>query len=154
MALGPAPFVFAPNVPAQPFPAFTRSFRVLSWSLLLGLALWALKSPETWHTPIAVWGVLAWLLMATTVWAIERSRTTLTSDGLLQTWLWDKKMPVRELALARLIRVPGLEWLIAPRLYVRNLTGKFTVIYCADPSVLEDMKRLCSELHAFRTRRD
>ena len=100
---------------------------------------------------MALWGALAWLLMAATVWAIERSRTTLTHEGLLQTWLWDKKMAMRELAFARLIRFRGFDWLIAPRLYVRNLSGKFTVIYCADRAMLEDMQRLCTELHQFRT---
>ncbi|MBD8051689.1 hypothetical protein [Limnohabitans radicicola] len=150
-AFGPAPFAFTPTVSPQAVAAFTRPFRVLAWLLLGGLALWMLQSPETWLTPIALWGVLAWLLMAATVWAIERSRTTLTQEGLLQTWLWDKKMDMRELAFARLIRLRGFDWLIAPRLYVRNLSGKFTVIYCANPAMLEDMQRLCTELHHFRT---
>jgi hypothetical protein len=150
-AFGPAPFAFTPSVPAHAVAAFTRPFRVLAWLLLAGLAMWILQSPETWRTPIAVWGGLAWLLMAATVWAIERSRTTLTHEGLVQTWLWDKKMAMRELAFARLIRFRGLDWLIAPRLYVRNLSGKFTVIYCADRAMLEDMRRLCTELHHFRT---
>jgi hypothetical protein len=150
-AFGPAPFAFTPSVPAEPVAAFTRPFRVLAWLLLAGLAVGMGKSPETWHTPLALWGALAWLLMATTVWAIERSRTTLSPEGLLQTWLWDKKMAMRELAYARLIRFRGLDWLIAPRLYVRNLSGKFTVIYCADRAVLDDMQRLCAELHRFRS---
>ena len=150
-AFGPAPFAFTPTVSPQAVAAFTRPFRVLAWLLLVGLALWMLQSPETWRTPIALWGVLAWLLMAATVWAIERSRTTLTQEGLMQTWLWDKKMDMRELAFARLIRLRGFDWLIAPRLYVRNLSGKFTVIYCADPVVLQDMQRLCNELRQFRT---
>ena len=150
-AFGPAPFAFTPTVSPQAVAAFTRPFRVLAWLLLGGLALWMLQSPETWLTPIALWGVLAWLLMAATVWAIERSRTTLTQEGLRQTWLWDKKMDMRELAFARLIRLRGFDWLIAPRLYVRNLSGKFTVIYCANPAMLEDMQRLCTELHHFRT---
>jgi hypothetical protein len=151
LELGPAPFVFNPSVPEQAVPAFTRSFRLLAWSMVLGLGIWILRSPETWNTPLAWWGALAWLLMVITAWAIERSRSTLSSERLLQTWLWDKKMTIRELAFARLIRFPGLEWLIAPRLYVRNLSGKFTVIYCADRAVLQDMKRLCAELHQFRT---
>jgi hypothetical protein len=90
--------------------------------------------------------------MAATVWAVGRSQTRLNTQELFQSWLWDKKMLVRELAYAKLIRVPGVDWLIAPRLYVRNLSGKFTVIYCADPAVLKDMRRLCQELDAFRKR--
>ena len=150
--LGPAPFVFQPEAPDRAVAAFSRSFRILAWSLLLFLGGWMVANQDRWHSQLALWGALAWLLMAATVWAIERSQTRLTAEQLFQSWLWDKKMPICELAYAKLIRVPGLDWLIAPRLYVRNLSGKFTVIYCADAAVLQDMRRLCSELDAFRRR--
>jgi hypothetical protein len=148
---GPLPFAFTPSAPVQAVAAFTQPFKLLAWGLVLGMGIWILRSPHTWSTALAWWGGLAWLLMAITAVAIERSRTTLSAEHLLQTWLWDKKMAIRELAFARLIRFPGLEWLIAPRLYVRNLAGKFTVIYCADQAVLRDMKRLCDELQHFRS---
>ena len=151
-SLGPAPFVFTPQAPDRMVPAFSRSFKALAWAMLLGLGGWMTTFQESWHTPAALWGGLAWLLMAATVWAVGRSQTRFNSQELFQSWLWDKKMLVRELAYAKLIRVPGLDWLIAPRLYVRNLSGKFTVIYCADTAVLQDMRRLCSELDAFRRR--
>ena len=54
------------------------------------------------------------------------------------TWL-------RELAYGKLIRVRGLEWLIAPRLYVRTLTGKFAVFYAASPEMVVEFERLVSE---------
>lgn len=150
--LGPEPFVFRPTHSGLQVPAFSRSFRALAWLMVAGLGVWMARSPESIHSPAALWGILAWALMAVTVWAIERSRTRLDQDELVQTWLWNKRMPVRELAYARLIRFAPLDWLIAPRLYLRNLTGRFTVIYCADPRVLEDMQRLCTELAAFRKR--
>ena len=151
-SLGPAPFVFTPQAPDQLVPAFSLSFKLLAWGMLLGLAGWMAAHPQSWHTQAALWGVLAWGLMAATVWAITRSRTRLNAQELFQSWLWNKKMPICELAYAKLIRVPGLDWLIAPRLYVRNLTGKFTVIYCADAAVIQDMQRLCKELDTFRKR--
>ena len=43
-----------------------------------------------------------------------------------------------------------LDWLIAPRLYVRTLLGKFAVFYAADPSMLAEFERLLAELKAFR----
>ena len=55
-------------------------------------------------------------------------------------------MELRELAYGRLIRVRGLEWLIAPRLYVRTLTGKFTVFYAASPDMIREFERLVAEL--------
>jgi hypothetical protein len=151
-SLGPAPFVFHPEAPDRLVSAFSRSFKALAWAMLLGLGGWMATHQENWHTQAAGWGALAWLLMAATVWAVGRSQTRLNTQELFQSWLWDKKMLVRELAYAKLIRVPGVDWLIAPRLYVRNLSGKFTVIYCADPAVLKDMRRLCQELDAFRKR--
>lgn len=151
-SLGPAPFVFHPQAPEKAVSAFSLSFKILGWCMLLGLGGWMVTHQDFWQTQAAVWGGLAWLLMAATVWAVGRSQTRLDAQELFQSWLWDKKMPVRELAYAKLIRVPGLDWMIAPRLYVRNLSGKFTVIYCADPAVLKDMKRLCQELETFRKR--
>ena len=78
-------------------------------------------------------------------------KTTLTSKGLGQTWIWDKQVELRDLAYAKLIRVPGLDWLIAPRVYVRTLMGKFTVIYACDPDMVEEFKRLSAELKKFRS---
>lgn len=152
--LGPAPFVFTPQQNGAPVPAYGPVFKLLAWGLLLGLGAWMLDSRQAaWGSDAALWGLLAWSMMAYTVWHIQRSRCTLSADALEQSWVWHKRMPMRELAYAKLIRVKGLQWLIAPRLYVRNLSGKFTVIYCADAQVLQDMARLAQELHAFRTRR-
>jgi hypothetical protein len=89
--------------------------------------------------------------MAYTVGQVLRGKTTLTAKGLEQTWIWDKKVELRDLAYAKLIRVPGLDWLVAPRLYVRTLMGKFTVIYASDPHMVEEFKRLSTELKAFRS---
>ena len=89
--------------------------------------------------------------MAYTVGHLLMGKTTLTSKGLGQTWIWDKQVELRDLAYAKLIRVPGLDWLIAPRVYVRTLMGKFTVIYACDPDMVEEFKRLSAELKKFRS---
>ena len=150
--LGPAPFVFHPSHEAGKVPAFSRSFRWLAWLMVAALGIGMILSTQGIDSPAAPWALMAWTLMFVTVWAIERSRTQLDAEELVQTWLWNKRMQIRELAYARLIRWAPLDWLIAPRLYVRNLSGRFTVIYCADPRVLEDMQRLCNELREFRQR--
>ena len=96
------------------------------------------------------WALAALGLMAYTLWHILRSKTTLDTRALHQTWLWDKELPLRDLAYVRLIRIPGLDWLIAPRLYARTLLGKFAVFYAADPHLLAEFGRLREELKAFR----
>jgi hypothetical protein len=96
------------------------------------------------------WPIAALAIMAYTWWHIQTSKTTLTSDELLQTWMWNKKMALGELAYGKLIRVRGFDWLIAPRLYVRTLMGKFAVFYAADGKMLDEFERLVRELQAFR----
>ena len=59
-------------------------------------------------------------------------------------------MAYEELAYAKLIRVRGLEWFMAPRFYVRTLMGKFAVFYVTDPVVMAECERLSQELQAFR----
>jgi hypothetical protein len=89
--------------------------------------------------------------MAYTVGHLLMGKTRLTAQSLEQTWIWHKKVELRDLAYVKLIRVPGLDWLIAPRVYARTLMGKFTVIYACDPDMVEEFKRLSAELKAFRS---
>jgi hypothetical protein len=74
----------------------------------------------------------------------------LDDKGIHQTWIWDKHMSYDELAYAKLIRVRGLEWFMAPRFYVRTLMGKFAVFYVSSPQVQHECERLGAELSAFR----
>jgi len=62
-------------------------------------------------------------------------------------------MELGELAYGKLIRVRGLDWLIAPRLYVRTLMGKFAVFYAASPAMVAEFERLVAELKEFRSMR-
>ena len=122
-----------------------------------GIAGWMFK---LWRGPSDALGMstaaaLGWPLprlaiMLYTWWHIVTSRTTLTAEELHQGWVWDKNMELGELAYGKLIRVRGLDWLIAPRLYVRTLLGKFAVFYAADPAMLAEFERLVAELKAFR----
>jgi len=91
-------------------------------------------------------------MMAYTVGHVWTSTSRLTSQSLEQTWIWHKKIDLRDLAYVKLIRIPGLDSVIAPRLYARTLMGKFTVIYACDKTMLEEFKRLGNELNAFRKR--
>jgi len=133
-------------------PAFSVPFKALAMALLTGLGFWAyqlhgaqmLRNDHLW-----LWA--AWGIMAYTVGHVWTGKTTLTAHGLEQTWIWDKKVELRDLAYAKLIRVPGLDWLVAPRLYVRTLMGKFTVIYACHPDMVQEFQRLSAELKAFRS---
>ncbi|HWP13933.1 MAG TPA: hypothetical protein VNN06_19065 [Ramlibacter sp.] len=155
-ALGPPPFRFTPSAgPCMEGPAFSPVFKLLATGLVFGTAFWLV---HLWMGGKVVGGlvsILSWFLaglaiMLYTWWWIVRSRTRLDTQALYQSWMWDKKMELRELAYGKVIRVRGLDWLIAPRLYVRTLTGKFAVFYAADPGLISEFERMVVELKAFR----
>ena len=160
--MGPPAFHF--SLPEGPLagPAFSTAFKVLATVIVGGCAAalaqmglaGQLGQPATAGVPAASVG-LSWfaaglLLMGVTWWNILRSVTRLDADGLHQSWVWAKHMPLRDLAYAKLIRVRGLDWLIAPRLYVRTLDGKFAVFYAASPPLLAEFERLSVSLKTWR----
>ena len=157
-ALGPTPFRFAPRDGQIEGAAFSSVFKTLTATIVLGSAWWLLdlwwagKFGATGWAGLqaAGWFILGWLLLAWTGWEVMHSQVKLDAQGLHQSWMWQKHMPYDELAYTKLIRVRGLEWLMAPRLYVRTLAGKFAVFYATQTSVLEECERLCTELEAFR----
>jgi hypothetical protein len=70
----------------------------------------------------------------------------LNQEAIEQTWMWRRRVPLRELAFVKVMRIRGLEQLIAPRIYVRNLGGTFTFFYCHDRALLEEFTRLAAAL--------
>jgi hypothetical protein len=154
-ALGPPPFRFTPSTGPIEGPAFSVVFKLLALAIVIGSAAWFVRlwmdgKVAGGTVSILTWFLAALAMMAYTGWWIVRSRTRLDGQALHQSWMWDKKMDLRELAYGKLVRVRGLEWLVAPRLYVRTLTGKFAVFYAADPRLIADFERLVVELRAFR----
>jgi len=146
-----APFVFLPAQKTVAGAAYTRPFKALCGAWVLGSGLWL--APLVGASGLnqrTGWFILAWLLMAYSAWYLLRSRTSLSDSQLTQTGWVDKQLPVAELAYCKLLRVPGLDAFIAPRLYARSLSGKFAVFYAADKALLAEFERLCTELTAFR----
>jgi hypothetical protein len=140
-------------------PAFSRAFQAITWLTVLGSGYWLLSlwqegkfGGDTGLHGLrnAGWFVLGWALLAWTTWHVMYSRVRLDAQGIHQTWIWDKHMAYDELAYAKLIRIRGLEWLMAPRFYVRTLMGKFAVFYVSDTTVQAECARLSEALANFR----
>jgi hypothetical protein len=158
--IGLTPFVFRPSNDVVEGPAFSRAFQAITWLTLLGSGYWLVSlwqqgkfgGGDTGLDGLraAGWFVLGWALLAWTTWHVMHSRARVDAQGLHQTWIWDKHMSYDELAYARLIRIRGLEWLIAPRFYVRTLVGKFAVFYVSGLDVQKECERLSQELAEFR----
>ena len=65
-------------------------------------------------------------------------------------------MALREFAFLKVMRVRGLEWLVAPRIYARNLGGTFVFFYCYDRALLDEFASLAEALrrHEALTHKD
>lgn len=134
-------------------PAFSGPFRVLAVVLVAGLAAWFLQiAPlgEPGNAKASASG-LGWFwaalgLLCWTLWGILRSHTRLDNHGLYQQWIWDKHMAYEDLAYAKLMRVRGLEWLIAPRLYARTMMGQFAVFYLGSHALVTEAEHLVAAL--------
>jgi hypothetical protein len=136
-------------------PAFSRLFKLLTLLIVTACGSWMHKlwsaGKLAANSALSPSNGLIWLLcgltlMAFTLVSIYRSKTTLTEHSLKQTWIWDKEVALQELVYAKLIRVKGFDWLIAPRLYVRTMMGKFTVFYAADAAMITEFQKLIQKI--------
>lgn len=150
------PFRYAPLKGAVSGAAFSYTFKALATLMVGGCGLWFF---QLWSRNAlggymggngTGWFVAGLAIMAWTWWSIMVSTTRIDAKGLHQRWLWNKAMAFDDLAYVRLIRVRGFAWLIAPRLYVRTLAGKFTVFYAATPELIQEFERIGAELGTFR----
>ena len=131
--------------------AFSISFRVLALLLVEGVAwwgyvLWSSGKLGSSITTSALWLLAALALMCITVFYVFRSETSVTESHLRQSWMWDKEMLVADLAYVKLIRLRGFDWLIAPRLYARSHSGKFTSFYASNAEVLKQFEQISLKL--------
>jgi hypothetical protein len=157
--LGPAPFRFELEAEKVEGAAFSVAFKILTCAVVLFCGYWLLSlwlqgkfggNANLEGLRVAGWFILGWGLLACTAWFVVNSRISLDATGITQSWMWTKHFDFDDLAVAQPIRIRGLEWLIAPRLYARTLAGKFSVFYVSDATVLLEMERLSLELKAFR----
>lgn len=154
-----APFRFELQAAKVEGAAFSVAFKTLTCSVVVFCGYWLVSlwlqgkfggNADLEGLRTAGWFILGWCLLACTAWFVVISRIFIDDTGISQTWMWTKHFDFDDLAVAQLIRIRGLEWLIAPRLYVRTLAGKFSVFYVSDAAVLIEMERLSQELKAFR----
>lgn len=146
------PYPYQPPAQSMSAQAFGPLFKVLAWSILLALLVWFWRLELEWHSRQGAWTAVVWTMMAFIVWHIQRSRIILNTDAIEQTWMWHRRVPLKEIAFVKVMRIRGLEHLVAPRLYVRNLGGTFTFFYCHDHALLEEFTRLAKALQQHEQR--
>lgn len=128
-------------------PAFTTVVKALASTLVASLAYFGLRSLNlmleqrwSWTALLFMAGAAVFLLVC--YWWMLCSRTRITATGIRQTWITDKQIAFTEITQIKLIHVPGLAWLISPRLVVRSRAPGSTVFHTADRAVLAAFKRL------------
>ena len=156
--MGPPPFRFTASRAKMSGHAFSLTFKVLATLIVLSCTAFFVRGYIDGRAAgVALtgddWFLGALLIIWYTWWQMIVSRTEIRNDSLYQSWVWDKRLDLADLAYGKLIRVPGLEWLIAPRIYVRTLHGKFAVFYAASPEMVTEFERLITELKVFRAQR-
>ena len=151
-----ATFSFAPAGGQIVCSAFSATFKFLATVLVAAAVAWG------WHMwanglieltlTSSGWLIAALCMMVYTNWYIVTGKTKLSIEALEQSWVWNKRITLNELAFVKLIRVRPLDWLIAPRLYTKTFSGKLAIFYAADPAMLAEFERLEYELKLLRTR--
>ena len=129
-------------------PAFPWLVKLLATGLVAAMLLGALRVQEglrlaQWTLTGAALLVLAVLLVLWCLFWMVRSRTGIDRTHIRQSWMWTKEVALADVAHARLVGVPGLSWLVAPRLVVRARGRGLLVFHAADPQVLAELSRLC-----------
>ncbi|HET6829435.1 MAG TPA: hypothetical protein VFH35_12185 [Ramlibacter sp.] len=121
--------------------AFPLPVKLLATALVCSMLLWGGRTlPELaqvqWSvSSIVVFGLAVVMVLWCLYW-IWRSRTRVDTHGVAQTWLWDKQVAWTDVAQARIVGVPGMEWLFAPRLVLRVRGRGAVMFHAADPAVL------------------
>ena len=128
-------------------PAFTTVVKALASALVASLAYFGLRSLNlmleqrwSWTALLFMAGAAVFLVLC--YWWMLSSRTRVSATGIRQTWITDKQIAFTEITQIKLIHVPGLAWLISPRLIVRSRSPGSMVFHTADRAVLAAFKRL------------
>jgi hypothetical protein len=128
-------------------PAFSVGVKLLAGALMLGLAVYGVRGivrmsqqPDS----LVVLGVMVLAVVCLAVyyaWML-RSRTRVDPTHIHQTWFRPKRVALVDITQLKLIFVPGLAWLISPRLVVRTREPGSIVFHAADAKVIEAFVRL------------
>ena len=135
--------------PAVEGAAFTPLIKGTATVLMAGMAAYAWRAAD--ELGAAAGGVstsailflgLLGAMAAFCFWWILISRTRVTATHLHQTWWNDKRVALSEVTQTKLILIPGLTWLIAPRLVVRTRSTGSVVFHAAERPVIAAFARI------------
>lgn len=127
--------------------AFTSGVKALASALMAGVLIFGVQAVPVFIERKASWPALLFMMLAlgcvgACFVAMLRSQTRIDAAFIHQTWISDKRVAIQDITQIKLIHVPGLTWLIAPRLIVKSRSPGSIVFHTADPRVLAAFARL------------
>ena len=146
------PYPYQPPARAMSAAAFGPVFKAMAWLIVLALLVWFWRLEIDWSSRQGLWCSVVWAMLTFMVWHIQRSRIQLDPEAIEQSWMWRRRVALRELAYMKIMRIRGLEHLVAPRVYVRTLGGAFVFFYCHDRGMLAEFTRIAQALHQHEQR--
>ena len=128
-------------------PSFPSGIRILATLIVTAMLLWFYLAFD--RLLVAGLKTSSWLLIAVALaivlscyFNIIYGRTKITATHVQQSWLWTKKVALVDISQAKLIDIPALRWVFAPRLVLRLHGGGFRTIHAADQAVLDCIRKL------------
>ena len=129
-------------------PAYSRPAKAIATLLVGALVVAAARNAGLLHSaawPPTAKASLAVVAVAVAVcyyWILV-SRTSVDATHITQSWLWPKHVRLADITQAKFIYLPGLSWIVAPRLVVQARGhGSAMVFPAAGPDVLAEFARL------------
>ncbi len=120
--------------------SFSFLIKLLSSILIAGIAYLALQVLHQMDDMnMATMGFVAAVALVIGFFqlSIWFSTTHISDTHIYQTWVFKKKVAIKDIAQCKLIYVPFFSWIITPRLVVRVGMANFFVFYASNPQVLE-----------------
>lgn len=100
----------------------------------------AWRASLDWATGLMLLAVLA--VVVAGWWVILASRTRFDGERFTQTGLWRREVDLREVSQAKLIFIPGLAWIVVPRLVLRTRGLAMATFTAGNGPLLQAMQSL------------
>lgn len=129
-------------------PAFPVATKFLAGLLLAAVAFYGRRAADGFFAlgreGLPVIGLLAVLGVALGIawWWILSSRTTVYADRIRQTWWSTKEVRLADITQTKLILLPGLTWIVVPRLVVRTRSPGSVVFHAGDARLAAAFARI------------
>lgn len=127
--------------------AFTPLVKGTAAVLMAGVLVYGLRSADIvlaqqQSLSLLLFLALLAVMAAFCFWWMLISRTTVTATHVHQTWWNDKRVALADVTQTKLILIPGLTWLIGPRLVLRTRSSGSVVFHAAERPVIAAFARI------------